>query len=187
MRQHRLRRSLGHPTAMPSVLSGEKAAERSRLDPYEEWRRQRDPTYLATPLPVAATKNRSVGVLGIQVGDAITIGVDREATKRIQRNAIKRELGDPRFFEQRTEKAFNKFDVDGGGTIEADELQMTMDSLGLRLSDEEVAALVEKYDVDGDAQFDLEEFRTMVRDMIRDDTPEPGDEPREPVSLPTSP
>ena len=39
----------------------------------------------------------------------------------------------------------------------------------------------------GDAQFDLEEFRTMVRDMIRDDTPEPGDEPREPVSLPTSP
>lgn len=35
----------------------------------------------------------------------------------------------------------------------------------------EVAELVEKYDEDGDAQFDLGEFRAMVKDMIHEVPP----------------
>jgi len=43
-----------------------------------------------------------------------------------------------------------------------DELGMTMKSLGIYLSVEEIDELIDRYDENGDAQFDLEEFRTMV-------------------------
>ena len=39
---------------------------------------------------------------------------------------------------------------------------MTMRSLGIYLTEDEIDELIDKYDENGDCQFDLEEFRTMV-------------------------
>jgi Ca2+-binding EF-hand superfamily protein len=49
-----------------------------------------------------------------------------------------------------------------GGTIEADELGMTMKSLGIYLTEDEISELIEAYDENGDGEFDLQEFRNMV-------------------------
>jgi Ca2+-binding EF-hand superfamily protein len=50
-----------------------------------------------------------------------------------------------------------------GGTICGDELGMTLKSMGIYLTEEEIDDLIDKYDENGDCEFDLEEFRTMVR------------------------
>ena len=49
---------------------------------------------------------------------------------------------------------------------------MTMKSLGIYLTEDEIDELIDKYDENGDCQFDIDEFRTMVRDIITGDIDE---------------
>eukprot|EP00736_Rhodelphis_marinus_P012896 Rmarinus@m.15970 len=59
---------------------------------------------------------------------------------------------------QEFREIFNLVDADGGGTIEAEELQQLMEMLGLRPSREEVEEMVKEIDEDGNGEIDFDEF-----------------------------
>ena len=54
------------------------------------------------------------------------------------------------------------FDKDSNGFISAAELKQMMDSLGEKLTDEEVDEMVRVADMDGDGQVNYEEFVTLM-------------------------
>ena len=113
--------------------------------------------------------------LGIHSGTMFAMEVDKKVGKELQRQMLMKEIGiEGETFELKTQEVFEKFDVDEGGTIEGDELGMTMKSLGIYLTEEEIDELIDKYDENGDCQFDIDEFRTMVRDIITGGVQERG-------------
>ena len=59
-------------------------------------------------------------------------------------------------------EAFHVFDKDSNGFISAAELKQMMDSLGEKLTDEEVDEMVRVADMDGDGQVNYEEFVTLM-------------------------
>ena len=59
-------------------------------------------------------------------------------------------------------EAFKVFDKDGNGYISAAELRHVMTSLGEKLTDAEVDAMMKEADADGDGQVDYEEFVKYV-------------------------
>ena len=57
---------------------------------------------------------------------------------------------------------FNLVDLDKGGTISKDELKQLMHTLGLRPSQEELNAMVDEIDADGNGEIDFDEFVTVM-------------------------
>lgn len=57
---------------------------------------------------------------------------------------------------------FNLVDLDRGGTISKDELQQLMVTLGLKPSKEEIDAMVDEIDSDGNGEIDFDEFVTVM-------------------------
>lgn len=62
-------------------------------------------------------------------------------------------------------KIFRDYDKDGSGSIDRDELNAGLRSLGLRLSREEVDGVMEFLDTDGGGDIDLEEFLTHFKEL----------------------
>jgi calmodulin len=59
--------------------------------------------------------------------------------------------------------AFRVFDKNDSGIITADELKHVMTTIGDKLTDEEVDAMIREADIDGDGNINYEEFvRTMM-------------------------
>merc|ERR1719482_1835499 len=67
-------------------------------------------------------------------------------------------------------QAFELFDKDGSGTIDQPELGAVMSSLGMELSDSDLATLYAQMDPSGDGTIDFAEFCDV---MAPDPTPEP--------------
>jgi calmodulin len=63
-------------------------------------------------------------------------------------------------------KAFNLFDKDGSGAIDADELGTVMKSLGVDTTPEEVAVMLETADADGSGEVDFNEFLALMTDNM---------------------
>lgn len=61
-------------------------------------------------------------------------------------------------FETELREAFNIFDKDGSGQIDAQELLTTMVQLGEEISAEEIELMINEADLDGDGQMDFNEF-----------------------------
>ena len=59
-------------------------------------------------------------------------------------------------------EVFSMFDRDGDGTIDSAELKAVMVGLGTNPSDQEVADLIEKVDIDRNGTIDFSEFCTMM-------------------------
>ena len=57
---------------------------------------------------------------------------------------------------------FNLVDLDKGGTISKDELKQLMTTLGLWPSQEELNAMVDEIDADGNGEIDFDEFVTVM-------------------------
>lgn len=57
--------------------------------------------------------------------------------------------------------AFNLFDKDGGGTIEADEVAKILGA-NAAADDSVWQAVIKEVDINNDGQIDFEEFRTML-------------------------
>ena len=55
-------------------------------------------------------------------------------------------------------ESFKVFDRDGNGMIGQDELKQTMKSIGLRVGNKEIEAMLAKYDVDNDGYINYSEF-----------------------------
>jgi Ca2+-binding EF-hand superfamily protein len=64
------------------------------------------------------------------------------------------------------ESAFRTFDTDGGGNIDAFELKLAMRALGMKMTEEEIAVIMEEVDVDKSGELDLDEFMEVVRPGI---------------------
>ena len=60
--------------------------------------------------------------------------------------------------EEESRAAFALFDVDGSGTIDADELQQLAAQLGSRMSAADVQKVMEEVDTDGSGEIDADEF-----------------------------
>ena len=59
-------------------------------------------------------------------------------------------------------EAFNLFDLDGGGSIDAKELGTVMRSLGQNPPDEELQAMIDEVDEDGGGEIEFDEFCTLM-------------------------
>jgi hypothetical protein len=57
-------------------------------------------------------------------------------------------------------EVFRKFDADGGGTLDPDELRVLLDELNVPMTDEELVELFEELDEDGEGGIDFDEFYT---------------------------
>ena len=68
--------------------------------------------------------------------------------------------------------AFTLFDKDGSGTISATELDTVLSALGQRTSPEELAAMLDQADVDGDGEIDFPEFLAMMAKKMRHSDPD---------------
>ena len=62
------------------------------------------------------------------------------------------------------EEAFKTFDKNKDGFITAEELRRTMESMGERVSKEEIDEIIEKADLNGDGKISIEEFLKLYRD-----------------------
>merc|ERR1712070_1059193 len=65
-------------------------------------------------------------------------------------------------------EAFELFDIDGSGTIDAKELGTAMRALGMDAKKEEIRKMIEDIDKDGSGTIDLDEFQTMMTARIGD-------------------
>merc|ERR1712232_1150038 len=66
--------------------------------------------------------------------------------------------------EQKAEvkEAFDLFDTDGSGAIDAKELKVAMQALGFEPTNQEISKLISDIDIDGNATVEFEEFLEMM-------------------------
>merc|ERR1711937_406229 len=88
----------------------------------------------------------------------------RPASKKGGGKAAKGELTE----EQRQEirEAFDLFDTDGSGTIDAKELKVAMRALGFEPKKEEIKKMISDIDKDGSGTIDFNEFLEMMTGKI---------------------
>merc|ERR1712086_245350 len=76
---------------------------------------------------------------------------------------------EPAIKPEQMEEAFDLFDIDGSGTIDAKELGTAMRALGLDSRDpDEVRKMIEDIDKDGSGTIDHDEFLTMMSAKVED-------------------
>ena len=61
------------------------------------------------------------------------------------------------------EGAFRRFDSDGGGSLDYREFQQALESLGVKVTEEQLALLCQLLDADGDGDIDYNEFVDWFR------------------------
>merc|ERR1719460_1476838 len=64
-------------------------------------------------------------------------------------------------------EAFDLFDSDGSGAIDASELKVAMMALGFEPNDDEIDKMVKDIDADGNATVEFEEFIGMMEGKMR--------------------
>ena len=67
---------------------------------------------------------------------------------------------DPNVWERNLKLMFQQFDADGSGNIDLGELAAGLTSLGIQLLQDQLVALRNEMDFDGDGQISLSEFST---------------------------
>ncbi|MCO5560661.1 hypothetical protein L7F22_014278 [Adiantum nelumboides] len=67
---------------------------------------------------------------------------------------------------QEIQEAFDLFDTDGSGTIDAAELQVAMRALGFEAGYEEIERMIADIDKDGSGSIDFEEFLQMMTEKM---------------------
>merc|ERR1719312_1178473 len=64
--------------------------------------------------------------------------------------------------EEEIREAFKVFDGDGNGYINRNELSLVMMNIGESLTIQEIQAMIDEADIDGDGQINYEEFYQMM-------------------------
>merc|ERR1712072_49474 len=68
-------------------------------------------------------------------------------------------------------EAFDLFDTDGSGAIDAKELKIAMQALGFDPSNDEIAKMMSDIDADGNATVEIEEFLEMMEGKMSNKDP----------------
>merc|ERR1712072_40876 len=68
-------------------------------------------------------------------------------------------------------EAFDLFDTDGSGAIDAKELKVAMQSLGFEPTNQEITKMVQEIDVDGNSTVEFEEFIEMMEGKMSNKDP----------------
>ena len=71
---------------------------------------------------------------------------------------------DPKGWKERIKSMFMRFDADGSGDIDVEELGAGLSSLGVKLKSEELHAFASDIDDDGGGTISLDEFIAAVRE-----------------------
>jgi Ca2+-binding EF-hand superfamily protein len=58
--------------------------------------------------------------------------------------------------------AFNMFDADRSGYIDREEVRILMKKLAQTLTEDEISAIMDEVDLDGDGEISFDEFRAMM-------------------------
>ena len=61
---------------------------------------------------------------------------------------------------------FQTFDVDGDGAITGEELKLVLERLGGNLTEEQTEVIIKRYDDNGDGVVSLDEFLTIVEEIM---------------------
>ena len=64
--------------------------------------------------------------------------------------------------EEQIDRIFKTIDTDSSGTIDADELKVALDEMGMNLSEQCISSMLKVVDENGDGVVDILEFRTLV-------------------------
>lgn len=80
----------------------------------------------------------------------------------------------PAIVAEKALRIFKQFDTDGGGSISSEELDLALQTLGLRLQPDQIKQLVLRYDADQSGELDLEEWTELVRDALKVDEKNPN-------------
>ncbi|KEH23303.1 EF hand calcium-binding family protein [Medicago truncatula] len=67
---------------------------------------------------------------------------------------------------QEIKEAFELFDTDGSGTIDAKELNVAMRALGFEMTEEQIEQMIADVDKDGSGAIDYDEFEHMMTAKI---------------------
>ena len=67
-----------------------------------------------------------------------------------------------------------RFDRDGSGSVDADELGMLLIQLGQRMSDQELEGMIKAIDIDGNGEIEFDEFIVMVKNKAKADAIKEG-------------
>jgi len=92
---------------------------------------------------------------------------DRVILAAVDRDTSIRQASNRNAEEDELEAMFFSFDMDGGGTIDADELSDVLDSFGYTLAKERVQELF--YQFGKNDQLDFQQFRTMMKTLTEGD------------------
>jgi calmodulin len=88
--------------------------------------------------------------------------IKRRSNDFIKRRSSASRGDDEGNFEDEMLEAFNVFDSDGNGFITGNELRQMMTNLEEKLTEEEVAAMFQEADLEGDDQMNYEQFENMM-------------------------
>ena len=69
----------------------------------------------------------------------------------------------PKDEDEELREAFKVFDKDGSGNISSIELKQVMITLGEKMTDDDIAAMIKGADIDGDGQISFTEFLKMMK------------------------
>jgi len=75
----------------------------------------------------------------------------------------KSKKGKPATFDDELKAAFRVFDVDGNGTISAEELSTVMNALGEDLTKDDINFMIRAVDINSDGEIDFDEFKKMMQ------------------------
>ena len=68
--------------------------------------------------------------------------------------------------DDKLKKAFGYYDKDNSGSISVDEIKSVL-GVGQRISEEVWATIVKEVDTDGDGEVSLEEFKSMMKQLLK--------------------
>ena len=97
-------------------------------------------------------------------------GQRQEASADASRPGYRRDRGGRKRLTAQKRKeikeAFDLFDTDGSGTIDARELNVAMRALGFEMTPEQIQQMIAEVDKDGSGTIDLDEFIHMMTDKM---------------------
>ncbi|GAV82420.1 LOW QUALITY PROTEIN: RCC_reductase domain-containing protein/EF_hand_5 domain-containing protein [Cephalotus follicularis] len=102
----------------------------------------------------------------------LSVIISAVLTSRLYRGASKREKPRGRHHgltqqkKQEIKEAFELFDTDGSGTIDAKELNVAMRALGFEMTEEQITQMIADVDKDGSGAIDFDEFVHMMTAKI---------------------